>query len=121
MSPHSFLCCFCSVGRRLSDALAELARDMYLASHWVRVDLTHICAAVVYLDIGDVQFPSVMAVVSHREPRVVSHHMRLDGEDGLRIGLDPRHLHERTCFYFHEKKQNKAWNMCIISMRQHRT
>jgi hypothetical protein len=65
--------------------LAEMALDMYLASHWVRVDLTHVCAAVVHLDIGDVQFPSVMTVVSHREPRVVSHHMRLDGEDGLGI------------------------------------
>lgn len=96
----------CSSARRPSDVLPEKARDKYLASHWVRVNLTHVCATVVYLDIGDVQFPSVMAVVSHREPRVVSHHVRLDGEDGLRIGLDPRHLNERTYFYF--MRENKT-------------
>jgi hypothetical protein len=78
---------------------------VYLASHWVRVDLAHVGTAIVHLDIGDVQFPSVMTIMSHREPWVVSHHMRMDGEDGLRVGLDPRHLHERTLVYFHEKNK----------------
>lgn len=72
-------------------------RSVYLASHWIRVDLTHIRARVIHLDVGDMQFPSVVSIVSHREPRVVSHHVCVDGENGLGVRLDPCHLQGRVC------------------------
>ena len=56
---------------------------MYLTSHWIRVDLTHVRSAVICLDIGDVQFPSVVSIVCHSEPWVVGHHVCLNGEDSL--------------------------------------
>jgi hypothetical protein len=97
----------CSVGRVPSEALTGATRVTYLASHWIGVDLTHIGATVVRLYVGDVQFPSVVAVVSDREPWVVSHHVCLNGENCLRVGLDPRHLHDKTRFCFNDKKQTR--------------
>jgi hypothetical protein len=70
-------------GQIRAENLAGWMHGMYLTSHWIRVDLTHVRSAVVYLDIGDVQFPSVMSVVCHREPWVVGYHVCLNGEDSL--------------------------------------
>jgi hypothetical protein len=105
-----------------------LSRDIYLAPHWVGVDLAHVSATVVRLYIGDVQLPGVMTVVSHREPRVVSHHVRLDSEDCLRVRLNPRHLHTEhvstsvrpnTCTTKNKRKRYKEYSMCIIFIRKH--
>jgi len=70
-------------GQIPAENLAGWMHCMYLTSHRIRVDLTHVRSAVVYLDIGDVQFPSVMSIVCHREPWVVGHHVCLNGEDSL--------------------------------------
>jgi hypothetical protein len=75
---------------------------VYLASHWVRVDLAHVCPAVIRLHVGDVQFPSVMSVVCHREPWIVGHHVCLYGEDSLWVRFDPRHLQNRAYVSFSE-------------------
>lgn len=88
------------ISLNLAEHLAVWMRGVYLTSHWIRVDLAHVCPAVIYLDIGDVQFPSVMSVVCHREPWVVGHHVCLYGEDSFRVGFDPRHLQNRECMSF---------------------
>lgn len=65
---------------------------LHLASHWVCVDLAHICSGVVFLYVGDVELPGVVAVVGDREAWILGHHMSVDGQDGLAVRLDPSHL-----------------------------
>ena len=67
----------------------------YLAGHGLRVDLAHVDAGVVSLHVAEPQGPTVVAVVLHRHPRVVGHHVRVDRQDRLRVRPQPSHLEMR--------------------------
>ena len=56
-----------------------------LADHGLRVDLTHVVAAVVALHVLDVQLPGVVAVVGDGHAGVVGHHVVVDREDRLAV------------------------------------
>lgn len=64
----------------------------YLTLHRVRVDLAHIGAAVLSLDASHVERPRVVVVVGDREAGVVRDDVLVDGQDRLRVCLDPGHL-----------------------------
>ena len=57
----------------------------HLTGHGFGVDLTHVKARVVPLDAVDHQGPTVVPVVLDRHPRIVGHHVRVDGQYGLRV------------------------------------
>lgn len=64
----------------------------YLAFHGISVDLTHVGARVIGLDVADVEFPCVMIVVGDGEAWVQCYHVCVDRQNCLRIRLYPRHL-----------------------------
>lgn len=64
-----------------------------LTPHRIRINLTHVRARVVRLDVGHVQFPRVMSIVSDRQPWVLSDHVRMNGQDSFGVGLHPGDLH----------------------------
>lgn len=63
-----------------------------LRDHRVCVDLTHVVAFVLCLDISDSQCPSVMAVVDDVEPWDASDDVPADGQNHLPVDVDPGHL-----------------------------
>ena len=56
-----------------------------LADHGLGVDLAHVVARVIALDVLDVQLPGVVAVVGHGHTGVIGHHVVVDGQDGLTV------------------------------------
>lgn len=74
-----------------------------LTSHRIRINLTHVRARVVRLDVGHVQFPRVMSIVSDRQPWVWSDHVRMNGQDSFRIGLHPGDLHNTITGHEHSR------------------
>lgn len=69
--------------------------------HWLRVDLTHVDPGIVPLHDVQPERPAVVAVVLHAHPRVVGHHVRVDGEDRLRVRPEPSDLQL-------QKKKNRS-------------
>lgn len=63
-----------------------------LAPHRIRINLTHVRAGVVRLNVSHVQLPCVMAVVSDGQAWVVRHHVRVNGQNRTRIRLYPGDL-----------------------------
>lgn len=55
----------------------------YLTPHGIRVNLAHVAARVVQLDMGDVQLPRIMAVVGDGQPLVLRHHVGVQRQNGL--------------------------------------
>lgn len=86
-------------------------RMTHLVPHRIRVHLAHVTSGVVELDVRDVQLPGVVPVVRDREPRIHGHHVGVDGQDGLRVGLDPGDLGGEEM-----KKSLKDMNEIVISI-----
>lgn len=63
-----------------------------LASHRIRINLTHVRAGVVRLNVSHVQLPCVMAVVSDGQTRIVRHHVSVNSQNRPRIRLYPGDL-----------------------------
>jgi len=63
-----------------------------LAPHGIRINLTHVRAGVIRLNVSHVQLPCVMAVVSDRQAWVVRHHVRVNGQNRTRIRFYPGDL-----------------------------
>lgn len=60
-----------------------------------RIDLAHVPALVLLLDIVDMQEPGAMLVVlivSNTNPRITGYHMVVHGENGRLLEMHPRHL-----------------------------
>lgn len=66
--------------------------QLYLTEHRIRVNLTHVDAAVGAVDVADVQRPCVQIAVQDRQARVVSQHSVVHSQDAFVIGFDPSHL-----------------------------
>jgi len=64
-----------------------------LTPHRIRINLTHVRAGVVRLNVSHVQLPCVMAVVSDGQAWVVRYHVRVNGQNRTRIRLYPGDLH----------------------------
>ena len=56
-----------------------------LADHGLCVDLAHVVARVITLDIPDVQLPGVVPIVRHSHPWVVGYHVVVDCQDGFAV------------------------------------
>lgn len=50
----------------------------YLTFHGIGINLAHVCSGVAFQDIVHVKFPSIMAIVSHIEPRILRDHVRVN-------------------------------------------
>ncbi len=72
----------------------DLQEDL-LTAHGICVDLAHVPASVVLVDLVDVQSPDLLVVVRQRHALVARDDVVVDGEDGLRVHAHPRHLHTR--------------------------
>lgn len=59
----------------------------------IRINLTHVRARVVGLDVGHVQLPRVVPVVSDRQPWIVRDHVRMNGQDSFGVRLYPGNLY----------------------------
>lgn len=66
--------------------------DAHLTTHGVSVDLAHVRAGIVLLDVRHVQFPCVVSVVRDRQSRIVSHHVRVYRQNRSGIRLYPGYL-----------------------------
>lgn len=64
----------------------------YLICHWVSVDLTHVLASILFLDISDVQAEGGDKVAADLNPVVVGDDVVVDGLNGLAVSLDPANL-----------------------------
>lgn len=64
----------------------------HLVLHDGGVDLAHVTAAVALLHLADVQVPGAVLVVGEGDARVVGHDAVLQGQDGLRVDLQPPDL-----------------------------
>ena len=56
-----------------------------LTDHGLCVDLAHVVARVITLDIPDVQLPGVVPIVGHSHPWVVGYHVVVDCQDGFAV------------------------------------
>lgn len=63
-----------------------------LTDHRVGVDLAHVVAAVLLLDLAHVQQPGHGIVVGDAEPCQPRDHVPVYRQDHLAIDVDPRHL-----------------------------
>ena len=63
-----------------------------LGDHGVGVDLAHVVALVLGLDIPDGEGPGVVAVVDDVEARDAGDDVATDGEDHLAVDVHPGHL-----------------------------
>lgn len=60
--------------------------------HDVRVNLTHVAAAVGLFQLSDTQMPRLQVVVRDGDARIVRHHFRMQTENSLILSPHPRHL-----------------------------
>jgi hypothetical protein len=63
-------------------------------SHGIRIDLTHVPAAVSLVYVLDMQVPGAMVVVGQRDAWILRDHIVMDRENGLRVHANPRHLQQ---------------------------
>ena len=66
-----------------------------LILHGVRVDLAHVLAAVLLLDLSDVQVEGGEEVARDGDAPIVRDDGVVDRQDLLQVGLHPRHLRDR--------------------------
>lgn len=74
--------------------LTDHIQITHLALHRIGVNLTHVPAPVRLPDLFYVQIPRLVLAVSHSDPVVLSDHVTVDGEDGLRVHAQPCHLEQ---------------------------
>lgn len=81
--------------RRLN-MLTDNLKEANLAHHRVRVQLAHVISPIVLLHVIDVKQPSLLIVVSHREPWDLHDYVLMDRQQHLTAHVDPRHLENYT-------------------------
>jgi len=59
------------------------------------VDLAHVAAAVLLLDIPDVEEPSAVVVVRHGYPWIAGYHVGMHRQDGRLFVVHPRDLRKK--------------------------
>jgi hypothetical protein len=64
----------------------------YLAFHRVCIDLTHVLAPVLLLNVSDVQIPDRLTVVRYSYPMVVCYDMYMYSLYGFSVRFDPADL-----------------------------
>lgn len=63
-----------------------------LGDHGICVDLAHVVALVLFLDVADVKVPGVVLVVSDLEAGNPGDHVTVNRHDHLAVQVDERHL-----------------------------
>lgn len=86
----SFLLIFPAASLFLS--LPPTSHDTHLTLHGIRIQLTHITAAILLRDGLDVQIPCILIEMTDRDTRIVCDDVLVYGLNGLGIRLKPAHL-----------------------------
>lgn len=72
--------------------LTDHLQVAHLTDHRIRIDLTHVEAAIFLLDLRNVQRPCVGIVKAHRVARNTRYDLPMNGDDHLTVDVNPGHL-----------------------------
>lgn len=74
-----------------------------------RVDLTHVSAFVLLLDIANVQNPCAVLVMGNRYPRIPGYHMVMYCQYCRLLEMHPSYLQEQQIFPFFTNSIQSSW------------